>query len=82
MSTILTAMLAVTRYLLTAVSFLLIDLPLKVILFIIFITWGLVVCLFYPLVKHVEWPTWFDTLYDYVTEKSKLISKKVYNLWK
>lgn len=81
MNTILHIMFVVTRYLLTALTFVLIDLPLKVILFIIFIAWGLIVCLFYPLVKHVEWPDWFDVLYYYVTEKSKLICKKVYNLW-
>ena len=65
----------------TLITLFLIDLPLKVILWVLILLFGLVVSIFYPLVKRIEFPAWVEVVYDYATTKKKLISKHVYRLW-
>jgi hypothetical protein len=65
----------------TLITLLCIDLPLKIILWVLILLLGLVVSIFYPLVKRIEFPTCIEVVYDYATTKKNLISKHVYRLW-
>lgn len=66
----------------TLITLICVDLPLKVIGCILILIVGLVCSIFYPLVKGIEYPVWFETIYVYVTNKKKLLSKYVYKLWR
>ena len=66
----------------TLITLICIDLPLKVILCVLILVLGLVLVIFYPLVKWVEFPEWFDVIYDYTTTKKYLLAKYVYKLWR
>lgn len=66
----------------TLTTFILIDVPLKVIGCILILIVGLLCSIFAPLAKKIKCPVWFDTIYVYVTNKKKLISKYVYKLWR
>jgi hypothetical protein len=65
----------------TAITFILVDIPLKIILFTLFIVFGIIASLFYPLIRKFTFPRWVDILYDYTTER-QLIAKKVFKLWR
>lgn len=58
-----------------------IDLPLKLILCIIFLIIGFLLALIYPLVKNTCGPDWIGRLYDYATTRETL-SYKVWEMWK
>jgi hypothetical protein len=65
----------------TFFTFLCVDLPLKVILCIIFLILGFFLALIYPLVKNTCGPDWIGRLYDYATTR-KTIAAKVWEMWK
>jgi hypothetical protein len=58
-----------------------IDLPLKLILCIIFLILGLFLALIYPLVKNTCGPNWIGRLYDYATTR-ETIAANVWEMWK
>ena len=58
-----------------------IDLPLKLILCIIFLILGLFLAFIYPLVKNTCGPDWIGKLYDYATTRAT-IAAKVWEMWK
>ena len=66
----------------TLITFIGIDLPLKIILCILILIIGLVAAIIYPLVKWIELPQWFDVIYDYATTKKYLLAKYVHKLWR
>ena len=59
-----------------------IDLPLKIILWVLILLLGLVVSIFYPLIKRIELPSCVEVVYEFATTKKYLISKHVYRLWR
>ena len=59
-----------------------IDLPLKIILCVLILVLGLVSAIFYPLIKRVEFPEWFCSVYNYATTRKYLIAKLVYKAWR
>lgn len=63
------------------VTLVFIDLPLKVILCIMFLILGFFLALIYPLVKNTCDPDWIGRLYDYATTRNTLASK-VWEVWK
>lgn len=65
----------------TVLTFLCVDVPLKVILCIIFLILGLFLALIYPLVKNTYGPDWIGKLYDYATIRAT-IAAKVWEMWK
>lgn len=65
----------------TLITLICIDLPLKIILWVLILLLGLVVSIFYPLIKRIEFPSCVEVVYDYATTKKNLISKRVYRLW-
>ena len=65
----------------TLIALFCIDLPLKIILWVLILLLGLVVSIFYPLIKKIELPSCVEVVYDYATTKTNLISKHVYRLW-
>lgn len=58
-----------------------VDLPLKLILCIIFLILGLFLAIIYPLVKNTCGPDWIGELYDYATTR-ETIAAKVWEMWK
>lgn len=66
----------------TLITFIGIDLPLKIILCVLILALGLVSAIFYPLIKRVEFPGWFYAVYDYATKRKYLISKSVHKAWR
>lgn len=58
-----------------------VDLPLKLILCIIFLILGVFLALIYPLVKNTRIPDWIGELYDYATTR-ETIAAKVLEMWK
>lgn len=66
----------------TLITFICIDLPLKIILCILILVVGLGSAIIYPLIKWVELPELFDVIYDYATSRKYLLAKYVYKLWR
>lgn len=66
----------------TLITLIGLDLPLKVILCVVILIIGIVASVIYPLIKWVEFPKWFDTIYDYATTRKYLLAKYVYKLWR
>lgn len=65
----------------TLITLILVDLPLKVVGFVLILIIGLICSILYPLVKKVACPVYgLETMYNYVTTR-QLISKYVYDLW-
>lgn len=57
-----------------------VDLPLKVILCIMFLILGFFLALIYPLVKNTCGPDWIGRLYDYATTR-ETIALKIWKMW-
>ena len=65
----------------TLITLVFIDFPLKIILCILILILGLVSAISYPLIKWVEFPEWFDVIYDYATSIKYLLARYVLKLW-
>jgi hypothetical protein len=65
----------------TLITLFFIDFPLKLILCILILILGLVSAIIYPLIKRVEFPEWFDVIYDYATSRKYLLARNVLKLW-
>ena len=65
----------------TLITLVFIDFPLKIILCILILILGLVSAIIYPLIKWVEFPEWFDVIYDYATSRKYLLARYVLQLW-
>jgi len=65
----------------TLITFLCIDLPLKIILCVLILVLGLVSAVFYPLYKRIYLPGWCYGVYDYATKRKYSIAKRVYKAW-
>jgi hypothetical protein len=62
------------------VALVLIDFPLKAILCVIFLVLGLLLSIFYPLVKKRECARWISNLYGYTTGRI-WIAEKIWEAW-
>ena len=65
----------------TLITLFFIDFPLKLILCILILIIGLVSAIIYPLIKRIEFPEWFDVIYDYATSRKYLLARRVLKLW-
>lgn len=81
MSTILKIIHLLVACFNASITLLFVDLPLKLILCIIFLILGFFLALIYPLVKNACGPDWIRRLYDYATTRETL-SYKVWEMWK
>ena len=70
--------IAVLITLMTAVC---LDLPLKLLSCGVFIVLGVVFSIFYPLIRKIEMPDWLDTVYEFATKKRLFIASKVWAMW-
>lgn len=68
-------------YTVTYVTLFLLDLPLKIFLWLVFIVLSVIVSIFYPVVKHFRSPGWMKALYKYATKSNKTIAHKVWKAW-
>lgn len=81
MSTVLKSIHLMVAVFNTVLTFLCVDIPLKVILCIMFLILGLFLALIYPLVKNTCGPDWIGKVYDYATTQATIASK-VWEMWK
>lgn len=80
MEKIFTCVHTVIRSIITLFAFICIDIPLKAILFLVFICLGILLSIIYPISKNWTASDWVGSLYDYLTKGC--IAVKVWNLWK
>lgn len=80
MEKIFTCIHIVVRSIVTVVSFICIDIPLKTLLFVSFVCLGILMSIIYPIVKNWIAPDWVGNIYDYLTKH--FIAVEVWNLWK
>lgn len=81
MNTILKLIHLIVAFFNAFITLVCIDIPLKLILCIIFLILGFFLALIYPLVKNACIPNWIGRLYDYTTTRETL-SFKVWEMWK
>ena len=81
MNKVLNSILAIIAWIVTIVTFICLDIPLKIaaILFILLV--GTLCAILYPLTKHFCAPRWFEVIFDYAANLKMLIAKKVHELW-
>lgn len=63
------------------VTLVLIDIPLKVVSLLFFLVIVSLMCIIYPLVKHIEFPNWWCDWYDYSKSTKNTLAKKVWKAW-
>lgn len=63
-----------------AVSLLLLDIPLKIILCVLFLILALVLSIFYPITKNLSGPEWLADVYEYASTR-QLIATYVWKCW-
>lgn len=81
MNKVLNFILAVIARIITAVTFVCLDIPFKILSILFILLAGTVCAIFYPLTKRFCAPRWFEVIFDYASKSKGLISKKVYKLW-
>ena len=81
MNKVLNLILAVIAWIVTIVTFICLDIPLKILAILFIFLVGIVCAIFYPLTKNFYAPMWLGTIFDYSAKPKMLISKKVYELW-
>ena len=62
------------------VALVLLDLPLKILAWIFLLVLGIILCIFYPLVKNSRGCNFLDFVYDYANSK-QLIANWVWRQW-
>lgn len=65
----------------TLIVLFLIDLPLKGILCLLFLLFGLFVSILYPIVKKIKFPNWLYKVYDYATKSNITLGWRIWKMW-
>lgn len=81
MNKVLDFILAVVAWIVTIVTFICLDIPLKILAIIFILLVGIVCAIFYPLTKNFYAPMWLEVVFDYSAKPKALIAKKVHKLW-
>ena len=81
MNKVLNSILTIVAWIVTIVTFICLDIPLKILAIIFILLVGIVCAIIYPLTKNLSVPMWFGVVFDYSAEPKMLIAKKVYKLW-
>lgn len=81
MNKVLNFILAIVAWIVTAVTFVCLDIPFKILSIIFILLVGTICAIFYPLTKYFRAPRWFEVIFDYSAKPKMLIYKKVYKLW-
>ena len=81
MSKILNLIHKLCRFVITITVFICIDIPVKLLLCLIFLILGSIVAISYPIWKNLESPEWISNLYDYATNLKYSLAKQVYAAW-
>lgn len=63
------------------VTLVLVDLPLKILSALFVLIIGILGAIFYPLLKKLTMPRFFDTICDYALDGWTLFAKQAWNLW-
>ena len=81
MNKILDLMHKLCRFVITITAFICIDIPVKLLLCLIFLILGFIVAISYPIWKNLEGPEWISNIYDYATNFKCSLAKQVYTAW-
>ena len=81
MNKVLHFILTIVAWIVTIVTFICLDIPLKILAIIFILLVGTICAIVYPLTKCVQAPIWFGTIFDYAANLKMLIARKVYELW-
>ena len=81
MNKVLNFILAVITWIVTFVTFICLDIPLKILAILFILLVGIICAIIYPLTKHFCAPRWFEVIFDYSAKPKMLIAKKVRKLW-
>lgn len=81
MNKVLIFILAIIAWVVTIVTFICLDIPLKILAILFILLVGIVCAIFYPLTKNFGVPMWLRVIFDYSAKPKMLIAKKVYELW-
>ena len=81
MNKVLDFILATIAWIVTIVTFICLDIPLKILAILFILLVGIVCAIFYPLTKNFYAPMWVGTIFEYSAKPKMLIAKKVYKLW-
>lgn len=81
MNKVLNAILKIVAWIVTIVTFICLDIPLKILAILFILLAGTTCAILYPLTRHFCAPRWFEVIFEYSTKPKMLISKKVYELW-
>lgn len=81
MNKVLNFILAVIAWIVTIVTFICLDVPLKILAILFILLAGTTCAILYPLTRNFCAPRWFEVIFDYSAKPKMLISKKVYELW-
>lgn len=81
MNKVLNFILTIVAWIVTIVTFLCLDIPLKILAILFILLVGIMCAIFYPLTRNFCAPMWLGTVFDYSAKPKMLIAKKVYKLW-
>lgn len=81
MNTIFDVMHKFCAFMFALAAAIVLDLPLKILSCILFLILGIITCLLYPIMKHVFFPEWVGTWYDYTKSWRPYIAYYIYRLW-
>ena len=81
MNKVLDFILTVIAWIVTIVTLICLDIPLKILAILFILLVGIVCAIFYPLTKSFYAPMWLGTIFDYSAKPKMLIARKVYELW-
>ena len=81
MNKVLNSILTTVAWIVTIVTFICLDIPLKILAILFILLVGIICAIIYPLTKNFCAPMWLGTIFDYSAEPKMLIAKKVYELW-
>lgn len=69
------------RFVITTTAFICIDIPVKLLLCLIFLILGCIAAISYPIWKNLRSPKWVSNTYDYATNFKYSLAKQVYAAW-
>ena len=81
MNTIFDVMHKTCAFMFALIAALALDLPLKIISCVLFLIFGIITCLLYPIMKHITFPEWVGSWYDYSKSWKPYIARCIYRLW-
>lgn len=71
----------IIRWILVTLTFICVDIPLKLILCCVYLVLSIICGIFYPIFKHIIFPDWVGNVWEYATGFDRKICNIVYDMW-